>query len=300
MDAASLPAPPPSPPADKEQALRLWLRHRQRLIVAFSGGVDSSYLAFVAHQELGAQVLLATGDSPSLAHVERDAITQFVTRYGLRHVFVPTQELAHPGYQANTIERCYFCKQELFGRLWALAQREGIRVICDGTNADDEQDIRPGRRAAAEQSIESPLAALGFTKADIRERARHWRLPVADKPASPCLASRIPHGQPVTIGKLTAVERGERALQRLGFREVRLRHHGDVARIEVAPSELSRALDPAMAACLVAALKPLGFRFITLDLEGFRSGSLSRAAIGSPNGQTTDLAERQGESSRTL
>jgi len=279
VDAASSPSLPSHTAADKEQALRAWLRQAQRLIVALSGGVDSGYLAFVAHQELGTQALMVTGDSPSLARAEREAITQFVTRYGMRHVFVETRELDHPAYRANPVERCYFCKQELFGQLWSLARQEGMGVVCDGTNADDASDFRPGRRAAAEQSVSSPLAQFEFTKADIRERARHWALPMADKPASPCLASRIPHGQPVTIGKLTAVERGEQALRALGFREVRLRHHAEVARIEVAPAELPRALDPAMAARLVAALKPLGFRFITLDLEGFRSGSLNPAAV---------------------
>ncbi|MGQ9898499.1 MAG: ATP-dependent sacrificial sulfur transferase LarE [Acidobacteriota bacterium] len=294
MDAASSVSLPSSLPsctaADKEQALRDWLRRAQRLIVALSGGVDSTYLAFVAHQELGGQALLATGDSPSLARLEQEHITQFVTHYGMRHIFVNTHELSHPAYQANSVERCYFCKQELFSQLWSLARQEGIRVVCDGTNADDEQDVRPGRRAAAEQSVASPLAELGFTKADIRERARHWGLPTADKPASPCLASRIPHGQPVTIGKLLAIERGEQALRELGFHEVRLRHHGDIVRVEVAPAELPQALNPDMAARLVAVLKPLGFHFITLDLEGFRSGSLSRVAVTDPQAALSSMS----------
>jgi uncharacterized protein len=285
VDVASAPSLSICSAADKEQALRVWLRQAQRLMVALSGGVDSSYLAFIAHQELGSHVLLVTGQSPSLATAEREAITQFVTHYGMRHVFVETHELDRPEYRANPVERCYFCKQELYGQLWSLARQEGISVVCDGTNADDTSDFRPGRRAAAEQAISSPLAQFGFTKADIRERARYWALPMADKPASPCLASRIPHGQPVTIDKLTAIERGEQALRQLGFREVRLRHHADLARIEIAPDELPRALDPAMATRLVAALKPLGFRFITLDLEGFRSGSLTRAAVDSANHQ---------------
>ncbi|MCS7080555.1 MAG: ATP-dependent sacrificial sulfur transferase LarE [Chloracidobacterium sp.] len=261
--------------ADKENALRAWLREARSVLIAFSGGVDSSYLAFVAGQELGERALTVTGRSPSLAATEQSAVTQFVTRYRLRHVFLDTHELDNPAYAANPPDRCYFCKQELFTRLCALATQYGATVICDGTNADDLKDVRPGRRAAAEAGVASPLARFGFTKADIRERSRYWGLPTADKPASPCLASRIPYGQPVTIGKLTTIERGEEALRALGFREVRLRHHDRLARIEIAPEELPRALDPAMAARLVAALKPLGFTFITLDLEGFRSGSLN-------------------------
>lgn len=286
MDADLSSSPPlPTTAADKENALRAWLRETRALVVAFSGGVDSSYLAFIAKQELGDRALAVTGRSPSLSAAEQAAVTQFVTRYGLRHVFVETRELDSAAYAANPPDRCYFCKRELFTRLWPLAQQTGASIVCDGTNADDLRDIRPGRRAAAEYGVVSPLAQFGLTKADIRERSRRWGLPTADKPAAPCLASRIPYGQPVTIGKLAAIERGEQALRALGFREVRLRHHDRLARIEIAPDELPRALDPAMAARLVAALKPLGFAFITLDLEGFRSGSLNGAEAGRPGSE---------------
>ncbi len=283
VDANLSSSSPPVGAADKEQALRRWLRGVRTLVVAFSGGVDSSYLAFIAKQELGDRVLAVTGRSPSLSAAEVADVTQFVTRYGLRHTFLETHELDNPAYVANPPDRCYFCKQELFTQLQALAAREGFAVIGDGTNADDLHDVRPGRRAAAEQGVVSPLAACGLTKAEIRERSRYWGLPTADKPASPCLASRIPYGQPVTIGKLTVIERGEQALRALGFRDVRLRHHDRLARIEIAPAELPRALDPVMVTRLVAALKPLGFAFITLDLEGFRSGALNHVEADPPS-----------------
>lgn len=283
MDTDPVHLPSLTTATEKEHALRAWLRETTSLVIALSGGVDSSYLAFIAHQELGHAALAVTGRSPSLAAVERADVTRFVTRYGLRHAFLETHELDNPAYAANPIDRCYFCKTELFRQLWSLAKQQGIPLVCDGTNADDLAEVRPGRRAAGEQAVASPLAQFGFTKADIRERTRHWELPTADKPASPCLASRIPHGQPVTIGKLTAIERGEAALRALGFREFRLRHHDRLARVEVARQELPRALDPAMAAQLVAALKPLGFAFVTLDLEGFRSGSLNDAAVHNAN-----------------
>jgi pyridinium-3,5-biscarboxylic acid mononucleotide sulfurtransferase len=258
----------------KELALREWLRARGSALIAFSGGVDSAYLGFVANQELGERAVCVTAVSPSLGTDERDEITRFATRFHLRHAFIETAELDRPEYRANPINRCYFCKNELFTRLLPLAARHAAAVVCDGNNLDDARDFRPGMKAGKELGVESPLLLVGMTKADIRERSRAWSLPTADKPASPCLASRIPHGSPVTLEKLSVVERGERALRQLGFCEFRLRHHGDIARVEIARAELPRALDATMAQRMVAALKPLGFHFITLDLEGFRSGAL--------------------------
>lgn len=271
-------APAVSSPAQKEVALRTWLRRHAPVLVAFSGGVDSAYLGFIATDELGDGAVCVTAVSPSLASVERDDLTQFATRFNLRHRFVETREMERPEYRANATDRCYFCKSELFDTLGPLAGTEGIATVCDGSNADDATDFRPGRRAGRERGVASPLLELGFTKADIRERSRHWGLPTAEKPAAPCLASRIPYGLPVTIEKLSVIERGERALRELGFVEFRLRHHGDTARIEISRAELAHALDLTMADAIVARLKPLGFTFIALDLEGFRSGALNFAS----------------------
>ena len=241
------------------------------VIVALSGGVDSAYLAWAAQRALGDRALAVTGVSPSYPDVQRQMVEQVVERTGLRHEWVETHEMEVDGYVRNAPDRCYFCKSELYSLLARLAGERGIAAVVDGTNRDDLGDHRPGRVAAEERGVRSPLLEAGIGKAEVRELARRAGLPVWDAPASACLASRIPHGTPVTIGRLGRVERGEAALRALGFRQLRVRNHDEVARVEIAVDELPRALDPRMAGRIVEALKPVGFKFVALDLEGYRS-----------------------------
>lgn len=241
------------------------------VVVALSGGVDSAYLAWAANRVLGTRALSVTGVSPSLAANQRTIVEQLVADFALEHEFVETNEMAVEGYVRNAPNRCYYCKTELYSLLETLAAERGFAAVVDGTNLDDLGDTRPGRVAAAEHGVRSPLLECGVGKAAVRELARRAGLPVWDAPASACLSSRIPHGTPVTIARLGRVERAEAALRRLGFRQLRVRHHEEVARIELAVDELPRALDPSMAAAIVAALEPVGFRRVSLDLEGYRS-----------------------------
>ena len=251
------------------------LQASRGLIVALSGGVDSSYLAWAAHQALGEEALAVTAVSPSYPRAHRDMVERVVEQFGMSHRFVETREMERPDYRANGPDRCYHCKTELFVRLGEIARAEGIGSIAYGINTDDTTDFRPGHRAASEHDVLAPFLDAELSKSEIRALSRNADLPTADLPASACLSSRLPYGQEVTPERLRQIELGEERLRELGFRQVRLRHHGELARIEIDTRELARALDPEMAMAISAAIKPLGFRYVSLDLEGYRMGSLN-------------------------
>lgn len=263
----------------KRERLLDRLRRLDSLLVAFSGGADSAYLAWAAHRALGERALAVTALSPSFSQHDREQAENFVRQTGLRHEFISTNEIENPLYVANNADRCYHCKTELFAEMEKLAATRRFAAIAYGVNADDMQDFRPGHRAAKEHQILAPLLEAELTKSEIRELSRQENLPTWDRPASACLSSRLPYGTPVTIQNLSQVERGEAILRALDFRQFRVRHHGDLARIEIASEELPRALEMNLAETLAERFKRLGFASVTLDPQGYRQGSLNAALI---------------------
>ena len=259
----------------KSSQLQAELRTLGRLLVAYSGGVDSAYLAWAAHRALGADMLAVIADSPSLARTQLSDALAFAQEQGIPVEVISTSELDRPEYARNDGQRCFQCKDELFVVMEKLRATRGFDAIAYGVNGDDQGDFRPGQQAARQHQVAAPLVKAELTKREIRELARQAGLRIWDKPASACLSSRIEYGRPVTREALGVVERGEDAIRALGFRQFRVRHHGDIVRIEIAREELERALNPAIAAQFTAIFKALGFKFVTLDLEGFRSGSMN-------------------------
>lgn len=269
--------------AAKRDRLLAFLAGLPRVVVAFSGGVDSAVVAKAAQVALGERATAVTGTSSSLASGELEEAAHLAQLIGIRHEVIATREFADPAYLANAGDRCYHCKTELYTRLEELLQRYPEAVIVNGANLDDQGDYRPGMTAAREHRVRSPLLECGFTKADVRALAAHWQLPVWDKPASPCLSSRIAYGEEVTPERVAMVDRAEQFLRSLGLRELRVRYHrGDLARLEVPADALVRLAEPELREQIVAHLRGLGFKFVTLDLEGFRSGSLNQLVGGRP------------------
>jgi len=267
--------PLPQDLAVKRAALDVRLRSSGRTLIAYSGGVDSAFLAWAAHHALGSNMMAVIADSPSLARAQLADAIAFAHEQGIPLQVITTNELERPEYARNDGSRCYHCKDELFTIMEEFRKSHGFDSIAYGVNVDDRGDFRPGQTAASLHGITAPLLEVGLTKAEIRQLARDAGLRVWDKPASACLSSRIEYGRPVTREALTVVEQGEDALRALGFRQSRVRHHGDMVRIEIAPEELPRALTSAMAAEFTRIFKALGFKFVTLDLAGFRSGSMN-------------------------
>lgn len=259
----------------KRDLLTQKLRDLSPLLVAYSGGVDSAYLAWEAHRVLGNQMLAVIADSPSLARVHLQDAIAFAEEHAIPLHVISTAEMENPEYVRNDGQRCFHCKDELFTEMERFREQRGFQAIAYGVNVDDQGDYRPGQNAAREHHVAAPLLEAGLTKADIRQLASEAGLRVWDKPASACLSSRIEYGRPVTREALTQVESGEDALRALGFRQFRVRHHGQVVRIEIAAEELPRAMTPDMSREFVRIFKALGFEYVTLDLQGFRSGSMN-------------------------
>lgn len=268
-------ARPAASTAEKEQQLRSMMRGMRRVLVAYSGGVDSSYLAAVATDELKENALCVTGISPSVSEFQQKQSAEIAERFGFNFKTIETNEVSDLNYAANGPDRCFFCKDELYSVLAGISESFGTDFILDGTNADDLSDHRPGRVAADMRNVRSPLAETGLTKTEIRELSKQLGLPTWDMPASPCLSSRIAHGSTVTIERLSRVEKAEAVLRSLGFVEFRVRLHDELARIEIAKAEMPRMADPSTIDAVCQKFAKIGFRYITLDLQGFRSGSMN-------------------------
>lgn len=259
----------------KETRLLASLRDLGRVMVAYSGGTDSAYLAWAAHQALGDQAVAITADSASIPTSHKRDAEEFARLCGFRHEYVETYEFDNPDYVKNAPDRCFHCKDELFRRLEEVGRERGIPHIVYGVNVDDLGDYRPGQSAAKIHQVQSPLVEAGLRKSEIRELSRRAGLPTWDRPASACLSSRVPYGTPVTPETVKTVETGEEAIKALGFRQFRVRFHGELVRLEIAREELDKALTLEMAAAFTAIFKPLGFHYVTLDLEGYRQGAMN-------------------------